>query len=88
MINVKNLKKIIKVLKECKDSKQVNGDHYKNFLIEPWLFIKLNKLNSFQSNLVRYLVRYKNKNNPIADLNKIIDYCEKEKSFIQIESEK
>jgi hypothetical protein len=87
MINVKNLKKIIKVLKECKDPKQVEGNHYKNFLIEPWLFIKLNNLNSFQAQIIKYVVRYKNKNNPIADLNKIIDYCEKEKSFIQIESE-
>lgn len=88
MINLKNLKKIIKVLKENKDTKQVQGDHYKNFLIEPWLFIKLNKLNSFQAQIVKYVARYKNKDNPIADLDKIIDYCEKEKSFINIESEK
>ena len=71
MINLKNLKKIIKVLKENKDTKQVQGDHYKNFLIEPWLFIKLNKLNSFQAQIIKYTVRYQNKNNPIADLDKI-----------------
>lgn len=83
-----NLKKFIKFLKSIKDPKQIGGSHYKDFLIEPWLFIKLNKLNSFQAQIIKYTVRYQNKNNPIADLDKIIDYCEKEKSFINIESEK
>ena len=65
MINLKNLKKIIKVLKENKDTKQVQGDHYKNFLIEPWLFIKLNKLNSFQAQIVKYVEAcYKNNLSP------------------------
>ncbi len=88
MINLKNLKNIIKVLKDNKDPKQISGNHYKNFLIEPWLFIKLNNLNSFQAQIIKYVVRYKNKNNPITDLDKIIDYCEKEKTFTQIESQK
>ena len=83
-----NLKKFINFLKKIKDPKQIGGSHYKDFLIEPWLFIKLNNLNAFQAQIIKYAVRYRNKNNPIGDLDKIIDYCEKEKSFIQIESQK
>ena len=83
-----NLKKFVNFLKQIKDPKQVNGSHYKDYLIEPWLFIKLNNLNAFQAQVIKYAVRYRNKNNPIGDLDKIIDYCEKEKSFVNIESEK
>jgi hypothetical protein len=83
-----NLKKFVNFLKQIKDPKQVNGFHYKDYLIEPWLFIKLNNLNAFQAQVIKYAVRYRNKNNPIGDLDKIIDYCEKEKSFVNIESEK
>ena len=35
------LKKLINLLKDIKEKKQIQGNHYKNFLIEPWLFIKL-----------------------------------------------
>lgn len=82
------IKKLIKCLKDAKDPNQVDGSHYKKYLIEPWTFIKLNNLNSFQAQVIKYVVRYLDKGNPENDLNKIIDYCKKEKTFINIESKK
>ena len=81
------LKKLINLLKDIKEKKQIQGNHYKNFLIEPWLFIKLNNLDPFQANIIKYALRYKNID-PEYDLNKIIHYAEMEKNFIGVTSEK
>ena len=59
------------------DGKQVGGSHYKKFFIQPWTFIRKNGLNPFQANVIRYVVRYEDKNG-IEDLQKIIHYCEME----------
>ena len=56
--------------------KQEGGDHYK-LKIQPWTFITENNLSYFQGNVIKYAVRYQNKNG-IEDLNKIIHYCELE----------
>ena len=58
--------------------KQIGGNHYKNFHIQPYEFISKNKLSFFQGNVVKYVCRYLEKNG-IEDLNKIIHYCELEK---------
>ena len=42
-------------------NKQIGGSHYKSFAIEPWTFVQENNLNPFQSNVIRYACRYKNK---------------------------
>ena len=81
------LKKLIDLLKDIKEKKQIQGNHYKNFLIEPWLFIKLNNLDPFQANIIKYALRYKNKD-PENDIKKIIHYAEMEKNFIGVTSEK
>jgi len=48
---------------------QVGGDHYKNMKIQRIDFCFENKLNVYQSDIIKYLVRYKNKNGKI-DLQK------------------
>ena len=57
-------------------SRQEGGSHYK-LKIQPFTFITENKLSFFQGNVIKYVVRYLNKNG-IEDLNKIIHYCELE----------
>ena len=56
--------------------KQEGGSHYK-MKIQPYKFIRENNLSFFQGNVIKYVVRYKNKNG-IEDLKKIIHYCELE----------
>lgn len=54
---------------------QVGGNHYKNFVIQPYKFCYENKLNNLQSEIVSYVVRYpykwaNNKPKQIEDLKK------------------
>ena len=58
--------------------KQIGGNHYKDFHIQPYEFISKNNLSFFQGNVIKYVCRYMNKNG-IEDLDKIIHYCELEK---------
>ena len=58
-------------------SKQIGGNHYKNFHIQPYEFISKNDLSFFQGNVIKYVCRYLNKNG-IEDIEKIIHYCELE----------
>ena len=57
--------------------RQVGGNHYKDFHIQPYEFISKNNLTFFQGNVVKYVCRYLHKNG-IEDLEKIIHYCELE----------
>ena len=58
-------------------SRQEGGDHYAKHKIQPYTFITTNNLSFFQGNVIKYVVRYKDKNG-ILDLKKIIHYCELE----------
>ena len=58
-------------------SPQEGGNHYQKHKIQPYTFIMANELNFFQGNVIKYVVRYKDKNG-IEDLKKIIHYCELE----------
>ena len=58
-------------------SRQVGGSHYKDFHIQPYVFISKNDLSFFQGNVIKYVCRYKNKNG-IQDLEKIKHYCDLE----------
>ena len=58
-------------------NKQEGGDHYTKHNIQPYEFITSNNLSFFQGNVIKYVVRYKDKNG-IEDLKKIIHYCELE----------
>ena len=57
--------------------KQIGGNHYKDFHIQPYEFISKNNLSFFQGNVVKYVCRYLNKNG-IEDLEKIKHYCDLE----------
>lgn len=57
--------------------KQEGGDHYTKYRIQPYKFITKNNLSFFQGNIIKYVVRYKDKNG-VEDLKKIIHYCELE----------
>ena len=57
--------------------RQIGGNHYKDFTIQPYEFISKNNLSFFQGNVVKYVCRYLNKNG-IEDLKKIIHYCQLE----------
>ena len=61
--------------------RQEGGDHYK-LKIQPFDFIMENKLNFFQGNIIKYVVRYLMKDG-IKDLDKIIHYCELEKKRLR-----
>ena len=57
--------------------KQIGGKHYKDHKIQPYEFIQANDLNYLQGVIIKYIVRYKDKNG-VEDLQKIIHYCELE----------
>jgi len=59
------------------NEKQVGGQHYKKYTIQPFTFIAENKLSYLQGNIIKYILRYVDKNG-IEDLKKIIHYCELE----------
>ena len=63
--------------KSFPQDRQVGGNHYKDFRIQPYEFISKNNLSFFQGNVVKYVCRYISKNK-IEDLEKIIHYCELE----------
>jgi hypothetical protein len=60
----------------------VGGTHYKEHKIQPFEFIQANNLDYLQGVVIKYIVRYKDKNG-IEDLDKIIHYCELEKERIK-----
>ena len=53
--------------------KQVGGSHYQDYAIQPLEFITKNKLSYIQGNIIKYVVRYEQKNG-IEDLDKAIHY--------------
>lgn len=55
--------------------KQVGGNHYKNFEIQPVEFIQKNDLGFCLGNIVKYSCRYKQKKIP-QDLEKVIHYAQ------------
>ena len=55
--------------------KQIGGNHYKQFKIQPIEFITKNKLSFIQGCIIKYICRFENKNG-IEDLEKIKHYCD------------
>lgn len=55
--------------------KQVGGNHYKQFAIQPIEFINANNLSYMQGNIIKYVVRYPFKNG-LTDLEKAKHYIE------------
>lgn len=54
---------------------QVGGNHYKDLKIQPIEFIHANNLDFLVGNVVKYVVRAKNKNGA-EDIKKAIHYCQ------------
>jgi hypothetical protein len=55
--------------------RQVGGDHYKNFEIEPIEFIMANNIGYCEGNIIKYICRHAAKGG-IEDIDKVIHYAE------------
>lgn len=55
--------------------KQVGGEHYKLFKIQPAEFLSVNNVGWLESNVVKYVLRHEFKNG-IQDIDKAIHYLE------------
>ena len=58
------------------NDKQVGGDHYKNAPVEHWDFVWMHKLDYFQGQIVKYVMRYRDKGG-VQDLEKAQHFLEK-----------
>jgi hypothetical protein len=58
------------------NNKQVGGEHYKRYAVEPWDFIIQNNLSYLCGNVVKYVVRADDKGG-VQDIDKAIHYLEK-----------
>lgn len=56
---------------------QIGGEHYTKYAIQPIEFTMKNKLNFIQGNVIKYIMRYENKNG-LEDLKKAIHYIKLE----------
>jgi|TARA_R100000149_G_scaffold58890_1_gene27868 hypothetical protein len=57
--------------------RQIGGNHYTKFVIQPYEFISKNNLSFFQGNVIKYVCRYLKKGGE-QDLEKIKHYCDLE----------
>lgn len=64
----------------CASSKQVGGDHYKKFSIQPAEFCYANNIPYLEATTIKYLCRWKDKGG-IQDLDKAIHFIELLKEF-------
>lgn len=55
--------------------KQVGGNHYKGFVIQPVEFIYKNNIPFIEGNILKYILRYKQKNG-VEDLKKARHYLD------------
>tara|TARA_R100001460_G_scaffold89486_1_gene131006 strand:- start:443 stop:658 length:216 start_codon:yes stop_codon:yes gene_type:complete len=62
--------------------KQVGGKHYMKYKIQPIEFITQNNIPFIEGNVIKYLLRYKEKNG-MQDLDKCIHYIELLKDMYQ-----
>jgi hypothetical protein len=61
-------------------NKQVGGDHYKQFPIQPVEFCHVNKIPYLEATAIKYLCRWRDKGG-LADLDKAIHFIELLKEF-------
>lgn len=54
---------------------QVGGGHYKDYAIQPTVYCQVNKLNWCESNVVKYVTRWRDKNG-LVDLQKAKHYID------------
>jgi len=58
------------------NDRQIAGDHYKRFTIEPWDFVAANRLDAFQGSIIRYVCRWDGKDG-VQALHKARHYLDK-----------
>ena len=63
--------------------KQIGGNHYKQYKIQPIEFIVQNNLDFIQGNIIKYALRNKVGEDPVEKWNKIIHYCELAKELLK-----
>lgn len=63
--------------------KQIGGNHYKEYKIQPIEFIVKNNLDFIQGNIIKYALRNKAGEDPTEKWNKIIHYCELAKELLK-----
>ncbi len=56
-------------------NKQIQGNHYKKFKIQPSKFINDNRLLAAEANVIKYVCRHQDKGKA-DDIKKAIHYCE------------
>ena len=71
-----------KIRADIAKKKQVGGNHYKNYKIQPIEFITANDIGFIEGNVIKYLLRFKEKNG-LQDLDKAIHYIEILKELYQ-----
>lgn len=54
---------------------QIQGNHYKDFRIQPVEFIHANGVPFIEGNCIKYLMRHKDKGKE-QDIRKVIHYCQ------------
>ena len=80
------VKKMQNKRKEQASTMQVGGDHYKQYAIQPIEFITKNNIPYIEGNIIKYIVRWKDKNG-VEDLDKIIHYIELLKEIEKFKNE-
>jgi len=60
--------------------KQIDGNHYRSMGIQPWEIAERSKLDYFEMNVVKYIMRWRTKDG-IIDLDKVIHYVERIKEL-------
>jgi len=63
--------------------KQIGGNHYKEYKIQPIEFIVKNNLDFIQGNIIKYALRNKAGEDPTEKWNEIIHYCELAKELLK-----
>ena len=79
-MNEENLDLLHKSLSNTPLEKQVGGDHYKKYAIQPAEFCHINKIPYLEATAIKYLCRWRDKGG-IQDLDKAIHFIELLKEF-------
>lgn len=56
--------------------RQIGGGHYKSLAIQPMEYSMKNNLNACQHTAIKYITRYKDKGDPLENLQKAIHTIE------------
>ena len=72
--------------KKLASEKQIGGNHYKQYAIQPIEFITKNNIPYIEGNIIKYILRWRDKNG-VEDLDKCIHYIELLKEIHKLKEE-